>query len=156
MKTLLAALCAALLAAAGLRAAPAAPGRAAYVMHFDGDWRIAGGLPEKAMLIGLQGLANRGAPRLYIVQAPSFQWEITGPLCDFYRSAYGVAFTEVASADQALSLFGRFARGYVVWDRNAPTSLNVAFTIAGLEDALVVDDALTITRRLVGGRPADD
>ena len=51
----------------GLRAAeaaPATPARAAYVMHFDGDWKIAGGLPEKALLIGLQGLANRSAPRV--------------------------------------------------------------------------------------------
>ena len=34
-------------------ATPATPGREAWVMHFDGDWRIAGGLPEKALLIGL-------------------------------------------------------------------------------------------------------
>ncbi len=156
MKALLTAIFVALLPAAGLRAARAAPVRAACVMHFDGDWRVAGGLPEKAMLIGLQGLANRGAPRFYIVQAPSYQWEITGPLCDFYRSAYGVAFTEVASADQALSLFGRYVRGYVVWDRNAPTSLNVAFTIAGLEDALVVDDELIPLAERHGLRRIED
>jgi len=128
--------------AAGLRGAEAPPARAAYMMHFDGDWRVAGGLPEKAMLIGLQGLANRTAPRLYIVHAAGFPWEITGALGDFYRTRYGVAFTEVKSADEALTLFGGFARGYVVWDREVVSSLNVAFTIAGLEDAVVVDAAL--------------
>ena len=53
----------------GAETAPATPVREAFVMHFDGDWQVVGGLPEKAMLIGLQGLANRTAPQLYIVQA---------------------------------------------------------------------------------------
>ena len=52
-------------------AEPAPPAREAWVMHFDSDWKIAGALPEKVMLIGLQGLANRSAPRLYIVHLPS-------------------------------------------------------------------------------------
>ncbi len=142
--------------AAGLRGAEAAPQRAAYVMHFDGDWRVAGGLPEKAMLIGLQGLANRTAPRLYIVHPDGFPWEITGPLCDFYRRGYGVAFSEVNSADEALALFGRYARGYVVWDQGVVPTLNVAFTIAGLEDAVVVDAALIPLAEKHGLRRIDD
>ena len=59
--------------AAPARSADAADGaRPVWVMHFDSDWRNDSGLPEKAMLIGLQGLANRDAPRLYIVHADDY------------------------------------------------------------------------------------
>ena len=146
-------------AAIGLRGAdtgPAAPAREAFVMHFDGDWRIVGGLPEKAMLIGLQGLANRTAPRFYIVQAADYPWEITGPLKEFYERKHGVHFTELKSADEALTRFAPFAKGYVVWDPAAMATLNVAFTIAGLEDALVVTAALIPLAEKHGLKQIDD
>jgi hypothetical protein len=119
-----------------------APERPAWVMHFDLDWKVAGGLPEKAMLISLQGLANREAPRLYIIHPPDFQWEITEPLYDFYKRKHHVEFKEIPGADEALELFSSSAKGYVVWDTEVGASLNVAFTIAGLEDAVVVSEAL--------------
>jgi hypothetical protein len=119
-----------------------ATGREAWVMHFDLDWKVAGGLPEKAMLISLQGLANREAPQLYIIHPPDFQWEITEPLYDFYKRKHDVEFTEIPGADEALELFSSSAKGYVVWDTEVGASLNVAFTIAGLEDAVVVSEAL--------------
>jgi hypothetical protein len=119
-----------------------APERHAWVMHFDLDWKVAGGLPEKAMLVSLQGLANREAPQLYIIHPPDFQWEITEPLYDFYKRKHGVEFTEIPGADEALELFSSSAKGYVVWDTQVGASLNVAFTIAGLEDAVVVSEAL--------------
>ena len=115
-------------------------GRAAHVMHFDGDWRVAGGLPETILLLSLQGLANRTEPRLYVVHPKDYQWEITEPLFNFYERRHGVRFTEVKSAAEALELFAKHAKGYVVWDKAVPASLNVAFTIAGLEDALVVSE----------------
>jgi hypothetical protein len=116
------------------------PGRSAFVMQFDGDWRVANGLPEKVLLLSLQGLANRTEPRLYVVHPRDFQWEITEPLFNFYERRHGVKFTPVQSAAEALTLFARFAKGYVIWDKAVPASLNVAFTIAGLEDALVVSE----------------
>ena len=159
MKPLFFRLFPALILAAGLRAAdaPAAPAATqACVMHFDGDWRVAGGLPEKAMLIGLQGLANRTAPRLYIVHSADFPWEITGPLCEFYQRSYGVHFTGIDSADEALARFKSFARGYVVWDPAVVPTLNVAFTIAGIEDAVVVDASLIPLAEKHGLKKIDD
>jgi hypothetical protein len=83
-----------------LAAIPAAGSeRTTHVMRWDLDWRVAGGLPEKAMLASLQGLANRDAPQLYVVHPPEFQWEITGPLFSFYERKHGVKFTELATAD---------------------------------------------------------
>jgi len=121
-------------------AATAMPSREAWVMHFDGDWNVAGGLPEKALLISLQGLANRTAPQLYIIHPKNYQWEITEPLYEFYERKHGVHFTELKTADAALAQFKSAAKGYVVWDKNLGTSLNVAFTISGLEDAVVVTE----------------
>ena len=118
----------------------AEPSKEAYVMRFDGDWNTAGGMPEKAMLVSLQGLANRDEARLYIVHPPDFQWEITEPLYDFYKRKHGIQFQEVATADEALDLFKKYAKGYVVWDKDIGTTSNVAFTIAGLEDAVVVTE----------------
>ncbi len=127
-------------AAAPVATAPVAA-RQAWVMHFDLDWKVAGSLPEKALLVSLQGLANRSEPRLYIVHPPEFQWEITGPLFDFYQRKHAVKFTEVKTAADALALFARHAKGYVVWDPKVGATMNIAFTIAGLEDAVVVTEA---------------
>ena len=134
----------------------APPVREAYVMHFDGDWRIAGGLPEKALLIGLQGLANRSLPRLYIVHADGFPWEITGPLQDFYERKHGVHFTELKTTEEALGRFAQYAKGYVVWDPAVMTTMNVAYTVAGLEDAVVVTPALIPLAERHGLKKIDD
>lgn len=138
-------------------AAPApVPAEQAWVMHFDGNWLVAEGLPEKAMLISLQGLANRTAPRLYIVHPKDYQWEITEPLFEFYERKHGVNFTPLPTADEALSQFARYAKGYVVWDKDVGPSLNVAFTIGGLEDAVVVTGELVPLVEKHGLKKIDD
>lgn len=131
-------------------------GADAYVMHFDLNWLVAEGLPEKAMLISLQGLANREAPRLYIVHPPAFQWEITEPLFEFYQRKHHVNFTDIPTADAALTLFSKYAKGYVVWDKTVGASLNVAFTIAGLKDAVVVSEDLIPLVEKHGLKQIDD
>ena len=140
--------------AAGFSAQPVA--RAAWVMRFDGDWLVAKGMPEKAMLISLQGLANRAAPQLYIVHPKDFQWEITEPLFEFYQRKHGVVFTEVKTADEALALFAKHAKGYVIWEPAVSATMNVAFTIAGLEDALIVTEAQVAQVEARGLKRIDD
>ena len=144
---------------ASLRAADAVPAtadRTAWVMHFDGDWQVAKGLPEKILLVSLQGLANRTAPRLYVVHPKDFQWEITEPLFEFYQRKHRVAFTEIKTAEAALTLFSKYAKGYVVWEPAVSASMNVAFTIAGLEDAVVVTDAQIAQVEAHGLKKIDD
>ena len=136
--------------------ATTAEGRDAWVMNFDGDWNVAGGLPEKAMLVSLQGLTNRDAPQLYIVHPPDFQWEITEPRYDFYQRKHGVEFTRIATADEALKRFKQHAKGYVVWDKTVGASLNVAFTIGGLQDAVVVSEELIPLAKKHGLKQIDD
>ena len=140
--------------AAGFSAQPVA--RAAWVMRFDGDWLVAKGMPEKAMLLSLQGLANRASPQLYIVHPKDFQWEITEPLFEFYQRKHGVVFTEVKTADEALALFAKHAKGYVIWEPAVSATMNVAFTIAGLEDALIVTEAQIAQVEARGLKRIDD
>jgi hypothetical protein len=136
--------------------AKAEPSKDAWVLRFDGDWNTAGGMPEKAMLISLQGLANRDEARLYIVHPADFQWEITEPLYDFYKRKHGIRFNEISSTDEALKLFKKYAKGYVVWDTEIGTTSNVAFTIAGLEDAIVVTENLIPLVEKHGLKQIDD
>ncbi len=130
--------------------------RSAFVMRWDGQWQVAGGLPEKVLLLSLQGLANRASPQLYVVHPRDFQWEITEPLFDFYQRKHGVRFTELKTAEEALNRFAGAAKGYVVWDPTVPATMNVAFTIAGLEDALVVTAGLIPLAEKHGLKPIDD
>ena len=130
--------------------------RTAFVMHWDLDWRVDSGLPEKVLLLSLQGLANRTSPQLYIVHPPDYQWEITGPLFEFYQRKHHVQFTELKTAEDALTRFVGHAKGYVVWDPTVSATMNVAFTIAGLEDALVVTPALIPVVEKHGLKPIDD
>src|SRR6478609_7821806 len=136
-------------------AAPAAAKAASY-MRWDLDWRVAGGLSDKVLLLSLQGLANRNAPQLYVIHPHDYQWEITEPLFDFYKRKHGVQFTEIKTAAEALDRFASSAKGYVVWDPAVPATLNVAFTIAGLEDALVVTPAQVPLVAAHGLKPSDD
>lgn len=113
-----------------------------FVMHLSENWEIQGDLPEHALLISLQGVANREAPRLYFLYPPNWDFNFSGPLLEYYRETRGMQFKEMASPEAALQQLARFASGYIVWDKNVRTSLIVAFTAAGLHQAVVVSEEL--------------
>lgn len=115
---------------------------AAYVMQMSDDWTLEGDLPAHALILSLQGLANRGQPRLYLEFGPKWPWQITKPVRAFYEKKHPITFHPLADADAALAALGSHAKGYVVWDQRVRTSLIVAFTVAGLEDAVVVSESL--------------
>src|ERR1700755_3238594 len=48
--------------------------RSAAYMRWNLDWNVTGGLPEKTLLLSLQGLANRSAPQFYIIHPREYQW----------------------------------------------------------------------------------
>lgn len=116
--------------------------QSAFFMNLTDDWTLDGKLPEQAMLISLQGLANDGAPRLYFVYGPKWDFRFTPSMLDFYRDKKGFKFSKLDSAEQALKTFLPFVKGYIVWDKNVRTSLIVAFTLAGLEKGLVVSEEM--------------
>lgn len=108
------------------------------------NWRMDGDVPVHALLISLQGLANRDYPRIYLEYPKDWQWEIVRPLIGFLERRHGVKFERIGQddADEALTRFAKYAKGYVVWDKAVRSSLIVAFTVAGVEDALVVNEDL--------------
>lgn len=116
--------------------------REACFMALDDQWTIGEGLEKQAFLISLQGLANRDAAKLYFVYPKSWDFNYTPPVLDYYRDKKYYTFRRLSTPEQALQTFKESVRGYVVWDRNVRTSLIVAFTIAGLEQAVVVDESL--------------
>ena len=108
------------------------------------NWRLDGDVPVHSLLISLQGLANRGEPRIYLEYPADWQWEIVHPLRDFLARRHGVQWQRLAAndADAALARFAHHAKGCVVWDKSVRSSLLVAFTIAGVEDLVVVNEDL--------------
>ncbi len=122
-------------------AQPAEPEpRTASMMELSGNWRIDGDLPRNALLISLQGVANQGAPRLYFVYPPDWPYTFTEPVSEYYRDTHNIRFSSLAGPREALRRFREHVDGYVVWDPDVRTSLIVAFTVAGLEDAVVVTE----------------
>ena len=154
-----------------LHAVPGVPGPApkeAFLIPVKDNWEITisdkkspdvgkeGALAENLMLIGLQGLANTDAPRVYIEYPVTWHFHDFNPLKDFYVSKYGIKFTRLETADAALTELGHFAKGYVVWDRNVRTSINVALTAAGLLRGLVIDESLIPLAEKHGLKPLAD
>jgi hypothetical protein len=106
------------------------------------NWRLDGDVPIHALLISLQGLANRDQPRVYLEYPRNWQWEIVHPLIGFLEKRHGIHFDRLNpnDADAALTQFSKYAKGCVVWDKAVRSSLIVAFTIAGVEDLVVVSE----------------
>lgn len=130
----------------------------AYMMRLPGpaNWKIDGLLPETAMLISLQGIANKDAARLYLVYPDDWPFTFTGAVMDYYRDTRNIDFQELETKEQALGQLVRYAKGYVVWDKNVRTSLIVAFTVSGLENAVVVSEDLIPLAESAGLEPIED
>ncbi|HLE57294.1 MAG TPA: GxGYxYP domain-containing protein, partial [Rhodothermia bacterium] len=146
-----------LLILAGRDAAAQAPD-SAFVMHLPGPamWTIDDKLPEMAMLISLQGVANKEAPRLYFVYPPDWPFQFSTAVMEYYRDTRNIAFEELETKEQALAALAQHARGYVVWDKEVRTSLIVAFTVSGLENAIVVSEELIPAAESAGLTSVED
>ncbi|MDQ8187683.1 GxGYxYP family putative glycoside hydrolase [Pelagicoccus sp. SDUM812002] len=116
--------------------------RDSFYMELADDWKIESLLPEQAALITLQGVVNREAPLLYFIYPETWDFRFTDEILDFYKEKKQFTFTKIASLRRALAAFEGKVHKYVVWDPEVRTSLIVAFTVAGLEDAIVVTEDL--------------
>ncbi|MEO6005105.1 MAG: GxGYxYP domain-containing protein [Opitutus sp.] len=134
-----------------------APKRATLIPLSE-NWRLDGDVPVHALLISLQGLANRDEPRVYLEYPKSWQWEIVHPLIGFLERRHHVTFDRLAldDADAALTRFAKYAKGCVVWDKAVRSSLIVAFTVSGLEDLVVVNEDLLPLAEKHGLKPKVD
>jgi hypothetical protein len=130
--------------------------RQAYFMRLEDDWAIDGGLPRQAFLISLQGLANSTGPNLYFIYPEKWDFRYTPGLFDFLQNERFYSFRELRTPEEALKTFRDRVSGYVVWDKAVRTSLIVAFTVAGLEQAVVVSEDMIPLLEKAGLKPVDD
>ncbi len=114
--------------------------RQAYFFRLEDFWDVKGKLDIQALLISLQGIANKNGPLVYLLYPENWPFTYVRSVYEFYRDRRYYTFTELRSPEEALTTLRNYVRGYVVWDRNVRTSLIVAFTVAGLEDAVVVSE----------------
>ena len=112
--------------------------RLAYYMDLKDNWDITGSLPENAFLISLQGVVNTSGPKLYFKYPKDWPFTFTSSVKDFYSKSYGFNFKQLATVKQAMDSLHSYVNGYIVWDKSVRTSLIVAFTVAGLEKAVIV------------------
>jgi hypothetical protein len=119
-----------------------ADAKQAYSYKLADNWETTGKLPQNAFLISLQGLANTGGARLYFEYPEKWDFLFTPSVLDFYKTKHNFKFTELKSPEEALNALKTFVKGYVVWDKSQRQSLVVAFTIAGLERAVVVTEEM--------------
>ena len=130
--------------------------RVGYFMRLQDNWDITDRLNENVFLISLQGLANRKSPSLYFIYPKGWDFTYTPHVFDYYRDKKFYTFRQLNSLEQALEALSDSVKGYVVWDRKVRTSLIVAFTVAGLEDAVVVDESLIPLVETQGLKPVED
>lgn len=87
----------------------------------------------------LQGIVNRDRPRLYVLskkdRRPEYWLKI---LSDKGRWLKGKTFKPLADLNALVELARPGLKGVVIWDTQVPASVNVATTIAGVEDGVVL------------------
>lgn len=128
----------------------------AFVVRLKDNWEIDGRLPEQAFWVSLQGIVNVGAPRLYFIYPKTWAFTYTPAVFEFYKDEKDFTFQELKTLSQALKVLKKYVKGYVVWDKAVRTSLIVAFTISGLEKAVVVSPELIPVVKNAGLEPVED
>lgn len=87
----------------------------------------------------LQGIINRSQPRLYVLNVKDGRpntWLDT--LSAEGRWLHGLRREQIQDLDGLIKLAGDKAKGVVIWDPAVPATVNVATTIAGVENAVAL------------------
>ncbi len=94
---------------------------------------------QVAALVSLQGILNRDAPVLYVCNPnygkPEYWLEL---LSRDGRWLQGREHRKLPDLDAVYQLARGSLRGAVVWDPDVPATINLATTIAGVEDAVML------------------
>jgi len=110
------------------------------VMNISGYFEAVNDLPWQAMMLSLQGLANREGANVYLIYPDNYKHPNVRDVLAYYEKRHGVDATVVHSVDDAVRKYRQHLKGYVIWDPEVVPSLMVAFTVAGLEEALVITE----------------
>ena len=94
------------------------------------------GLPlhERLLITSLQGLVNRVEPCIYLIKGTNSRlfW------LEHYGERYGVTWETAPDLWDLVDLFKGMARGAVVYDPALEDTINVATTLAGIEDLIII------------------
>ncbi len=99
---------------------------------------------DEAMAVAsLQGIINRKSPEVYLLShqnsRPQFWLDL---LAKDNRWLHGREKKRLTDIDALVKLAGTRVKGAVIWDPAVPASVNVATTIAGVQDAVVLSPEL--------------
>ena len=121
----------------------------AYLFKMNGNWDINSGLPEQACWISIQGVVNEKKPLLYLTFGPEYPFNYTEDLARYLETEKNFSFTKLTQLEQGLNIFKEQIKGYIIWDKRVRTSLIVAYTLAGLENSVVVaEDMLPMVKQV--------
>jgi hypothetical protein len=135
---------------------PAGNGNYVTVLDMKGDWEVTGDLPWQALYLSLEGIANRHGANIYLLYPLDHLHAGTQAILDYYKSRHGIQTREVRSVEEAVTTYRNHLNGYIVWDTKVRTSLMVSFTLAGLEDGLVITEAYIPLMEKLGLKPIED
>ncbi len=128
----------------------------ATVIDVSGDWRIDGDLPRQALLISLEGVVNKTGPKIYLLTGKKYPYTNVATVLQYYVKKHGVVPTRMDSLPLILKKFAHYLKGYIVWDKNVRTSLIVSFTLAGLEDGVVISEKYIPLAKKLGLKQIED
>jgi hypothetical protein len=96
---------------------------------------------ELQFLVSIQALANREKPQLYFYAVGNkgsidrfwLHW-----LQEPHQWLSNTPIKPLKSFDSVVNVFGRYIKGYVVWDDRVPSTSNVAATVAGAKSLCIL------------------
>ena len=97
-------------------------------------------------LLTLQGVVNREDPQIYIILDKYSEFWL-----QYAQSKVGIRATQIDSPTDLIARFRTSVKGIVVYDPSVPDTINVATTIAGLDDRIISDpDSLSNLQQILG------
>lgn len=114
-----------------------------YLYDIDHQPTNAEDYDEITAVVSMQGIINRGGPLLYVNNdgygRPKYWLDI---MSRDGRWLEGRDRQTIGGLDAVYRLAGRTLKGAVIWDPEVPASINVATTIAGVEDGVILSPGL--------------
>ncbi len=92
---------------------------------------------EQALFGSVQGIVNKDGAHIFLrFDDADDKWQ------NYYHSRYGLNFVSLSDPYQLLTIFAGKIKGYIVWDYTNLDGFNVAATLAGLNDWILVSKYL--------------
>ena len=86
----------------------------------------------------LQGIVNRESSSKVYVNSGGGNDKWLKTMQEEGRWLEGITFEKLSGFDELLALFSSYVKAVVIWDTNVAATVNVATTVAGVEDGLVM------------------